>query len=77
MPDRVRVTAPAIASPVPRRVEPVRLRHRMLTTRQQQPPAVDVVPVPDADEVDRLSEVVAPDSHARPGTPGIEVAGDP
>jgi len=46
--------------------------HWMRTTHLPEPPAVEVVPVAD-DEVTPLLDVVAPDWHARPGTPGIEV----
>ena len=72
VPDRVRVTAPADAFPAAWQVDPVHQWHWMRTTRAQGPEAVEVVPVPDDEEVNRLIDAVAPDSHARPGTPGIE-----
>jgi GNAT superfamily N-acetyltransferase len=70
LPDRVMVTAPADAIPARWPLAEVRRWHWMRTTRLPAPPAVEVVPVAD-DEVTRLLDVVAPDSHARPGTPGI------
>lgn len=70
-PDRVMVTAPPGAIPTAWQPDEVRQWHWMLTTRSQ-PPAPGVVALTDADEVNALLDVVAPDSHARPGTPGIE-----
>lgn len=72
MPHRARMTAPADAFPAQWRVAPLHQWHWMLTSRAQGPAAVEIVPVPDAEEVNDLIDVVAPDSHARPGTPGIE-----
>jgi len=69
-PDRVMVTAPADDIPGAWPLSEVRQWHWMRTTRLPEPPAVEVVPVAD-DEVTGLLDVVAPDSHARPGTPGI------
>ena len=70
--DRVRVTAPADTFPSAWQVDPVHQWHWMRTTRAQRPATVEVVPVPDDDEVNHLIDAVAPASHARPGTPGIE-----
>ena len=70
-PDRVMVTAPADGVPDAWPLAEVRRWHWMLTTRRPEPSNLEVVPVPD-DEVNGLLDVVAPDSHARPGTPGME-----
>ena len=72
VPDRVMVTGPAEAVPARWPLAEVRRWHWMLTTREPSPPTVDVVEVEDPAEVSALLDVVAPDSHARPGTPGIE-----
>ncbi len=70
-PDRVMVTAPAEDIPVAWPLAEVRQWHWMRTTHLPDPPTVEVVPVGD-DDVTALLDVVAPDSHARPGTPGME-----
>jgi hypothetical protein len=70
---------PAPADDVPDAWPLAELRqwHWMLTTHLPEPPAAEVVPVPD-DEVTRLLDLVAPDSHSRPGDPRDRaVAGDP
>jgi len=65
------VTAHAEDIPVAWPLAEVRQRHWMRTTHLPEPPAVEVAAVPDH-EVTGLLDVVAPDSHARPGTPGME-----
>jgi len=70
-PDRVMVTASARAIPAQWPLAEVRQWHWMLTTSPPQPSVADVVAIEDPDEVTALLDVVAPDSHARPGTPGI------
>lgn len=70
-PHRIMVTAPAGAIPGRWPLAEVRRWHWMLTTREPEPPAVEVVTVAD-DEVTVLLDAAAPDSHARPGTPGVE-----
>lgn len=72
VPDRVMVTGPAEAVPARWPLAEVRRWHWMLTTREPSPPSVEVVEVEDPVEVSALLDLVAPDSHARPGTPGIE-----
>ncbi|MGZ5399095.1 MAG: GNAT family N-acetyltransferase [Nocardioides sp.] len=71
MPDRVMVTAAADDIPGAWPLAEVRRWHWMLTTDRPEPPTVEVVTVAD-DEVTCLLDVVAPDAHARPGTPGME-----
>ncbi len=46
--------------------------HWMLSRTPAPEPAVEVVEVTDPGEVDALLDVAAPDSHARPGAPGVE-----
>lgn len=46
--------------------------HWMLSRTPVTEPTVEVVEVTDPGEVNTLLDVAAPDSHARPGTPGIE-----
>lgn len=72
-PDRLLLDAPD-ATPVPDRwrLAEVRRWHWMLTTRVPDPVDVEVEEVPEEAEVDALLDLAAPDSHARPGTPGIE-----
>lgn len=71
-PDRLTVAAPVDVVPEPWRLAEVRYWHWMLSTTPLNEPVADVVEVGDPDEVDALLDAAAPDSHARPGTPGIE-----
>jgi ribosomal protein S18 acetylase RimI-like enzyme len=71
-PDRVLVTAPATAIPGAWPVTEVRRWHWMLTRTTPPPAGVAVEEVADEAEVTALLDTAAPDSHARPGAPGIE-----
>lgn len=71
-PDRLTLTAPAEVVPDAWQLDPVRHWNWMLTTTFPQGPTPDVVEVDDPQEVEALLDLAAPDSHARPGTPGIE-----
>jgi GNAT superfamily N-acetyltransferase len=70
-PDRLTVAAPVEVVPGEWRLLEVRHWHWMLSTTSPPGEAPDVVEVDDADEIDALLDEAAPDSHARPGTPGI------
>ncbi len=72
-PARVMVDAPdASAVPAAWPLTEVRHWHWMRSTRALGPETVAVEEVVDTDEVDALLDEAAPDSHARPGTPGVE-----
>jgi len=71
-PDRLTLTASAGVVPDAWRLDPVRHWNWMLTSTLPLGRAPDVVEVDDPHEVDALLDLAAPDSHARPGTPGIE-----
>ncbi len=71
-PHRLTLTAPADVVPVRWRLEDVRHWRWMLTNTQPAGEVPDAVVVDDAAAIDALLDVAAPDSHARPGTPGIE-----
>lgn len=72
VPDRLTVAGPATVIPPAWPLRETRHWHWMLSTTRPTEPVPDVVEVEDADEVDALLDAAAPDSHARPGTPGIE-----
>jgi GNAT superfamily N-acetyltransferase len=72
VPDRVLVTAPAAVVPSAWPLAEVRQWHWMLSTTVPDPTGAPVAEVTDPDEVTALLDVVAPDSFARPGTPGVE-----
>ena len=72
-PARVMVDAPdATAVPATWPLTEVRHWHWMRSTRALPPETVAVEELPDLDEVAALLDTAAPDSHARPGTPGVE-----
>lgn len=71
-PDRVMVTAPPEAFPAAWPVLEVRRWHWMLSRDLPPPAPTPVEEVSDAAEVNALLDVVAPDSHAQPGAPGVE-----
>ena len=71
-PRRLTLTAPADVVPDRWRLEDVKHWHWMLTSTQPVERVPDAVVVDDPTEIDALLDVAAPDSHARPGTPGIE-----
>ena len=72
-PARVMVDAPdATAVPAAWPLTEVRHWHWMRSTRALPPETVAVEEVDGPDEVDALLDAAAPDSHARPGTPGVE-----
>jgi GNAT superfamily N-acetyltransferase len=71
-PDRLTVAAPVQVVPEAWRLLEVRHWNWMLSTTSPPGETPDVVEVDDADEIDALLDEAAPDSHARPGTPGIE-----
>jgi ribosomal protein S18 acetylase RimI-like enzyme len=72
-PDRLTVAAPVDVVPEPWRLLAVRHWHWMLSSTPAVGDAPDAEEVEDPDEVDALLDAAAPDSHARPGTPGVEV----
>lgn len=72
VPHRVMATGPVDALPAAWPVTEVRQWHWMLTTRMPPPAPTAVVEVTDPDEVAALLAAAAPDSRARPGTPGVE-----
>ncbi len=71
-PDRLTVAAPVEVVPDGWRLREVRHWHWMLSSTPPSGEPPDVVEVDDPDEVDALLDAAAPDSHARPGTPGVE-----
>lgn len=71
-PDRLTLTATAEVVPDVWRLDPVRHWHWMLSRTPPPGPSPDAVEVADPREIDVLLDTAAPDSHARPGTPGIE-----
>ncbi|HEX6151062.1 GNAT family N-acetyltransferase [Nocardioides sp.] len=72
-PDRLTLTAATDVVPVAWSLAEVRRWNWMLTsTRPPDPVPDEVVVVDDPQEIDDLIDTAAPDSHARPGTPGIE-----
>ena len=71
-PHRLTLTAPVDVVPDRWRLDDVRHWHWMLTRTRPSDEVPDAVVVDDAAAIDALLDVGAPDSHARPGTPGIE-----
>jgi ribosomal protein S18 acetylase RimI-like enzyme len=71
-PHRLTLTASAGAVPVRWRLEDVKHWHWMLASTPPGEGVPGAVVVDDDAEIDALLDVAAPDSHARPGTPGIE-----
>ncbi len=71
-PDRLTVAAPVEVVPESWRLLEVRHWRWMLSSTPPPGEAPGVVEVDDPDEVDALLDEAAPDSHARPGTPGVE-----
>ena len=72
-PARLIVPAAALdVVPASLRPHPVRDWHWMLTTAMPPEPALPVVEVGDAAEIDALLDVGQPDAHTRPGSPRVE-----
>jgi ribosomal protein S18 acetylase RimI-like enzyme len=71
-PDRLTVAAPVEVVPDAWGLLEVRRWHWMLSSTVPADEVPDTVEVDDPDEIDALLDWAAPDSHARPGTPGVE-----
>ncbi len=72
VPDRLTVAGPAGVVPAAWSLRETRHWHWMLSTTRPPGDVPEAVEVADAAEVDALLDAAAPDSHARPGGPGIE-----